>query len=409
LATLPGQYRRNQEAIVADNFSVVTFDDHGPIKTWSRMAAVAAHNNRANSEPHCDPTAPRPIHFHGTGDLIADVKTRLLEHGIDPAKLRKNAAIAFEAILTGSRGCFDTGTREEALKRTGAWIAAACTFAREFWGENRIVSMVLHLDETTPHIHVVLLPLVEKIYKRWPERGRVWALEGRVISGPGMYQRVHDAYAAAMGPLGLVRGMSRSRAKYRPYRAELADLEEQKNRAAAAAADATKAAEEAREQGRLKAALLAEEIERQAQLKAELDARTHAIMEAETAAARKKKELRMTALRLEARKRQLDDAAEAAHAEGRAAAFDRSEARRRMADIQRSVQDLAHTAERASVMKQRLLSISPSQLPSAAVDALGAIGEFENAASSIRISDADREALPSEVWGQLEQLRGAGR
>lgn len=289
---------------MADNYGVVTFDDHGPIKTWSRLAAVAAHNNRDKLEPHCDPAAPQPVHLCGGRDLVADVKARLLAHGIDPTKLRKNAAIAFEVVMTASRPFFTAGTYEEAMKRTGAWIGAACAFARKMWGENRIVSMVLHLDEFTPHIHVVLLPLIEKIYKRWPERGKTWALEARTISGPGMYQRVHDGYAQAMQSFGLARGKSGSRAKYRPYAAELADLDEQKRRAALAVADAAKAADEARQQAADAAAVAAEQLRSHERRTRELDARTKVIAKLE-GAARQKVETQRAALRTELRRREV--------------------------------------------------------------------------------------------------------
>ncbi|RSV20370.1 hypothetical protein CA236_00175 [Sphingomonas sp. ABOLG] len=389
---------------MVDNYGVVTFSDQGPVKTWSRLAAIASHNNREKPEPHCDPTAPRPIHLCGTTALVAEVKARLLDHKIDPFKLRKNAAIAFEVIMTASRPFFTAGPYQEAAKRTGLWIRAACSFARKMWGENRIVSMVLHLDEHTPHIHVVLLPLVEKTYRRWPERGTTWALEARSISGPGMYQKVHDAYAEAMTSLGLVRGKSRSRAKYRPYAAELADLDEQKRRAA----EAAEAAEKAREEAETEAAKASTAMREQEQQRLLLKARADEILREKADLAREKAAVRKATLHLEVQRREAALMLAAAKKERDAAAVARHAAQKRAAVLGRSIEGLVTASEKAKALRSALLSVPLAELPPAGREIVQKVYGFQAAASAVTVPEVDEQALPAHLQQRFASLRGRG-
>ena len=375
---------------MTDAFGIVTFDNEGPITTWQRLASVQAHNNRDQPEPHCDPNGLKPAHFIGRGNLVEEVKAKLREHGIDPASLRKNANIAFEAVLSASRSFFEGATEDERWDRIAGFVLAARKAAEATWGRFRIVSLVLHLDEYTPHIHVVILPLIKKVYERWPERGEVWALVGRVISGPGEYQRVHDIYAEHMAALGLKRGESGSRAKYRPYSEEIAELEAEKARAVEAAAASQKATEVTEAERLRMVAEWRARFDRQEQIKAELDGKAADLAKRETA-------LRRDLLRQAARARRVERDAEALV--GKLEKADRigEAAAEELRVLKQTAAALDTTIDHALAFRRALLTLPLGDLPTAAVEVLRGIRDFERATELVGLPAGGAEALPVEL------------
>lgn len=111
--------------------------------------------------------------------------------------VRKNAVHAVELVLTFSPGAIDPNNRED-LK---AWAQANMTWvAQTFGGVQNVIDAQLHMDETTPHIHAMVVPI--------DERGK---LNARAFLG-GTSHRMSELqtdYAAAMERFGLERGISR--------------------------------------------------------------------------------------------------------------------------------------------------------------------------------------------------------
>lgn len=262
---------------MAKHYGVLTFDNRGPIKTWERMTATQRHNARSEPLPHCDPAAPGPVYIIGSPDLVSDTKAALCEHGIDPAGIRKNGVIAYEVIMTASHAYFTEGDEAERTSRLWQWVARAYLAAKKIWDSSRIVQMVLHLEEFTPHLHVVLLPLVQKVFGRRQSDGPQWTLNGREIAGPGQYQRAHNEYAAEIEPLGLSRGEQKSGRKYRPYSDVVAEVETKMQEAAMAAAAGQKAQQEAALKEQAQAAQWAEQSQRAERERAALDERERAL------------------------------------------------------------------------------------------------------------------------------------
>lgn len=221
---------------MSKQYAIFTFRDTGPLKTWAAIRAAQIHNSREKPIAHGEPGI-LPKHEIGGRDLVADVKAALRRHGIDPAKLRKNGVIAYEAVLTASPAFFQSAEPVERYEKFGRWYRAQKQFLLAKYGEHRIVSMVLHLDEQTPHIHVVVLPLEFRSDGRSKDGTKCWALVGRTISGPGQFDRLQDEYARAMEPFGLSRGEVKSGRKHMPVREYLADLKRQEDENARRAAE----------------------------------------------------------------------------------------------------------------------------------------------------------------------------
>lgn len=198
-------------------FAIITFRHEGPMKNWQTIRAANVHNARTKPLPHALPDAPAPRHLIGTGDLERDIKRQLRAVKLDPDRLRKNGVIAYEAILSASHAFFEAGTPEERAQRLEAWTKAQVDWARDRYGSHRIASMVLHEDEKTPHVHLIVLPLEVKPDKRCTDRSTLrWGLVGRTISGPGRFDEAQDAYSAGMAEFGLARGIRGSQRKHEP-------------------------------------------------------------------------------------------------------------------------------------------------------------------------------------------------
>lgn len=250
---------------MAKRFAIATFRSTGPIKTWGGMRAAQVHNSREKPIAHAEEDVP-PVHMIGSGDLVADTMAALRAHGIDPNAIRKNGVIAYEMVLTASHDFFypEGGDEAEDQERFLSWAWAQRDFVIKKYGAHRVVSMVAHLDERTPHIHAVVLPLEQKVDGRRSDDAARWSLVGRIISGPGEFQRLQDEYAEAMSVFGLSRGEQHSGRKHKPvskYIEELRVREEEAETSKRLAQFRMDAAEIAIEESEKKAAQLAQLLE----------------------------------------------------------------------------------------------------------------------------------------------------
>lgn len=147
---------------------------------------MASHNSRESNsnQPNINKEKSHlnwsPAEFEG--NCLERIQAKL------PAKMRKDAVQAVEFVLTASPEYF------EKKGATKAWVDKVCDWSKAEFGDN-LVDMKLHLDETTPHFHIVVVPLVD---------GRLCAKEFTARSE--MFRR-HDSYAEALAPLGLQRGI----------------------------------------------------------------------------------------------------------------------------------------------------------------------------------------------------------
>ncbi len=389
---------------MADDYAICTFRDDGPIKTWSAMRGANVHNARTKPIEHAIEGAPAPEHLIGMGDLVADVKRHLRAAGIDPANMRKNGVIAFEAIMTASPGFFEIGDPAAREARLRAWTDAQVDFARKRWGDDRVVSMVLHLDEKTPHIHLVVLPLELKTDARRKGQAARHALVGRMISGPGQFDQLQDDYAAAMAPFGLVRGIKGSGRKHEPVPVYLARL----------------AAKE-REVHELRVALirerdaLATERAAVARERAEMARGQRLVLKA--SAEIRRKSLAAWKETTEAERVALDTArAQAALLADRSAADAVHDARARELDagevqLDAATACLTPTFEKARDFLRALAALHPEDMKPSVREAAWAVGELQAVAPAMRVpARIAPQPISRQAWPAASQSRaGAPR
>ena len=121
--------------------------------------------------------------------------------------------------------------------RLDSWIDANLKWLKGTFGEENLVSCVLHMDEKTPHLHATIVPIVtgERIRRKREGERKYETKSGPRLSADDVMRRTklheyQNSYAAAMKPFGLQRGIVGSTAKHQAnseyYRQQVIQYEE---------------------------------------------------------------------------------------------------------------------------------------------------------------------------------------
>ncbi len=120
------------------------------IKSFNNLNLSNAHVYRYLETPNADSRISNKK-LVGSGNVVRDVKRKFEENNISP---RKNAVLCVEAVLSLSPEFFKSnGNIKDFAINARKWLL--CEFG------DTLVSAVLHLDETTPHIHAHIVPLTD--------------------------------------------------------------------------------------------------------------------------------------------------------------------------------------------------------------------------------------------------------
>ena len=116
-----------------------------------------------------------------------------------PTKVRKDAVLMCSFVVGSDREFFGNLSEEEQQQ-----FFVDCTrFFAERYGEGNIVSAIVHMDETTPHLHLNLIPIAD---------GR---LSAKTLFGRKELQSLQTDFHAAVGKKwSLQRGKEGSQAKH---------------------------------------------------------------------------------------------------------------------------------------------------------------------------------------------------
>ncbi|WP_296006576.1 MobV family relaxase [uncultured Alistipes sp.] len=153
-------------------------------------------------------------------------RTQAIQHRLETAgltrKVGKNQVRAIRIMLSGSP---DDMQRIVRGGRLDEWCADNMKYLAATFGKENIVSADLHLDETSPHIHATLVPIVtterkrRKQEERATKRYRMKSATRPRLCADEVMSRVklkgyQDTYAAAMAKYGLRRGIEGSEARH---------------------------------------------------------------------------------------------------------------------------------------------------------------------------------------------------
>ena len=153
-------------------------------------------------------------------------RTQAIQHRLETAgltrKIGKNQVRAIRIMLSGSPDNMQRIVREGRLDE---WCADNMKYLAATFGKENIVSADLHLDETSPHIHATLVPIVTTERKRKKQeecaakRYRTKSASRPRLCADDVMSRVklkeyQDTYATAMAKYGLQRGIEGSEARH---------------------------------------------------------------------------------------------------------------------------------------------------------------------------------------------------
>jgi len=201
------QTRKNIKAagkVARKSFAVCRIKKY---KTAGAISNLSKHNLRNGEQPlNADPAKAHlnQIKVVNNADNLLDaVHARINEAGVKP---RKDSVLMIEQVLT-----FSPEAQPKDLK---AWGDDSIKWAETYFGKDNIVGVQLHMDETTPHIHLQIVPIVETRRKK---RGSDEYGEPKpqlnakhYCGGKAKLSKMQDSYAAAMEKHGLKRGIVKS-------------------------------------------------------------------------------------------------------------------------------------------------------------------------------------------------------
>lgn len=205
--------------VAATSFTVCRV---GRLSGPAKIAVAFGHNTRSAPVPNADPSAENvalvaynnpaspwaaPTPWDAVQKRIRAAEDERRAAGEPVRKQAKNAVHALEVFLSASPTYFRPGRRwaygEYERDRLDAWREATMQWLERTYGD-RLIDARLHLDEATPHIQAVVVPLTDD--------GRLSARD--VFNGRKAHRDLQTSYAAAVAHLGIERGIEGSQAQH---------------------------------------------------------------------------------------------------------------------------------------------------------------------------------------------------
>jgi len=176
------------------------------LKTWSSISGSAMHTFRDIETPNADPKrASLNVNLKASSSkqVLALYRERM------PEKVRKNAVLGIEYLITASPEAFKEGVNPSKYFNEGLkWLYAK-------HGEENVISAHVHRDETTPHLVAYVIPL--------DERGKLNAR--KFLGGRKVLSDMQTDFHQQVGEhFGLKRGVKGSKAKHKTIKQFYAEL-----------------------------------------------------------------------------------------------------------------------------------------------------------------------------------------
>lgn len=195
------------------SFAILRVKKHSGSDANRSLSGMTNHNKRTIDVKNCD---SERTHLNqeliGTGDYKADVNKRIAElesetsEGKPKLIMQKNSVRSIEHLMTASPEFFKSDDDIRAFTRR------SYDFLVETYGKENVASMSLHLDETTPHIHAFVVPVVKGNLKSGREINRISAKQ--YVNGAEKMSLMQDIYAEKFKDIGLERGRKGSKAHH---------------------------------------------------------------------------------------------------------------------------------------------------------------------------------------------------
>ena len=117
--------------------------------------------------------------------------SKILKDKLGDNKPRRNAVLAMEFIFAYTPGCIKTENIKD-------WSVASAKWLIDQFGESNVISILQHNDEGNPHIHAVVLPILNNNLNC-----------KHYVNGPAACRAMQDSYYEAVKGFGdLERGIN---------------------------------------------------------------------------------------------------------------------------------------------------------------------------------------------------------
>lgn len=164
----------------------------------STIASVDGHNSRTRPVKNADSSRSHLNRWiaGGPSELRSRVKSVMIKAGLDNYELRRDATVANDILLSISPEWFWKEGQPNTWdpKKVDAFQAVATQFLKEQF-PGRVCSAVMHLDESTPHVQAVVVPIVKR------EMG--FSLSGRDYFNPERMKALQEDWQTRLEPLGV--------------------------------------------------------------------------------------------------------------------------------------------------------------------------------------------------------------
>ncbi|NFI53445.1 hypothetical protein FDA52_10810 [Clostridium botulinum] len=172
------------------------------MKDLGQVQAFEKHMEREMEVYNADPTKKDKNRILiGNKNITENIKRYI--YGI---KIRSNANIAVDLVLTAGNGFYNSLPPQE----RETWIQENIKFLKENFGDKCIYA-TLHMDETTPHLHALIVP---KFYNQ--DKKRYELSSNKYFDGIEKMRTWQDKYSEHMNKMfnNLIRGVRGSKAKH---------------------------------------------------------------------------------------------------------------------------------------------------------------------------------------------------
>jgi Plasmid recombination enzyme len=181
-------------------FAILRFQK---VRSRLELSGRSAHNRRTTKQELTHVDASRI----GKNEVLGNAVEKFDELTKN-VKMRKNGVVAVEAVMS-----FSPEAKEEINLET--WSCDSIKWIEDRFGKDNVLEVSMHMDEKTPHLHVLFVP---RIGKKWNWR--------EINGGRQGMREMQDSYAQAVASHNLLRGTPKSGRHHVPpaiYR-EIQDL-----------------------------------------------------------------------------------------------------------------------------------------------------------------------------------------
>lgn len=176
------------------------------LKSFGEIGGSLSHNYRTRFTPNADQrkTPENQHQLQTSSEAMNSIKNRL------PEKIRKNAVLCIEYLITASPEWSGWGTDQEK-----EFFKRSLEFLKVKHGAKNVITISIHRDETTPHLIAYVVPIDPKS-----------KLNARhFLGGRHKLSQMQTSFAEEVQNLGLERGLEGSKAEHTTIKKYYAEIQ----------------------------------------------------------------------------------------------------------------------------------------------------------------------------------------